>query len=295
MSFCTKCGEQMDADAKFCMACGSRTAYHDALNEKVPVQIERKSNPPDTVPTLLEMVKSGARSSIGAVKHLIKHPKQMMPMLVLSAIWLLLSLLTAFGINPVPIQVLSLISFAQGGLYGGVLGAVGGVIGKAVYAYVISVLILPILTGKKPFKGAGIGFKRIFSGLAVQSVNALALLLTGFGLALVYFNFMTGNATLINSMAGVVGFILALKGLWKNSGFLWGVLFFVAQKASRGKLPSHMAANRMLAGFAAGSAASIALSALPTPYLLYLIGALLTVAGIILAIVVKPGKEAAAA
>lgn len=274
MDFCTQCGSQIDENAVFCTNCGT------------------KSKLPDLSP--LGFIKSSLRSSSAAVKSMLKNPKQMIPMLAMSAVWLILSLLPAFGINPVPVQILSFLSFAQGGMYGGPLGAVGGIVGKALFAYFITALILPLFSGKKPFKGTGTGFKRFFTGLAVQSIHSLALLLTGFGFALILFNFLTGNASLVNSMAGVTGFLIALKGLGSKSGFIWGLLLSITNKFSNGKVSSPVTVSRIITGFAAGNAASIALSALSIPYLLYAVGILLIIAGVIAAVIVKPDKEAAA-
>lgn len=278
MKFCTQCGTQLDAKAAFCTTCGTKTILEESQLNLGP----------------LGFVQSSFRSSISAIRLMLKNPKQMIPMLVLSAVWLVLSLLPAFGFNPLPVQILSFFSFAQGGMYGGLLGAVGGIVGKAIFAYFVTALILPLFSGKKSFNGTGTGFKRFFAGLAVQSVNALALLLTGFGFALILYNFLTGNASLVNSMAGVTGFIIAVKGLGSKSGFLWGLLLSITNKVSNGKVPSQVTVSRMITGFAAGNAASIALSALSIPYLLYAVGSLLIIAGIITAIIVKPGKEAAA-
>ena len=64
----------------------------------------------------------------------LKNPKQMIPTVVLGIVWLVLALLASFGINPLPVRILSFLTFAQGGMFGGVLGAVGGILGKVVIA-----------------------------------------------------------------------------------------------------------------------------------------------------------------
>jgi hypothetical protein len=222
---------------------------------------------------------------------MLKNPKQLIPMLALGTFWLVLSLLPALGINPLPVQLLSFLTFAQGGMYGGVLGAVGGVLGKAVFAYFVSALLLPLFSGKNPFKGMGGGFKAFFSGLAVQSGSAVAQLLMGVGLALILYNFFTGNAGLINSMAGVVGFILALKALLSKGGFIWGLLITVTNKLTKGRTPSQEVVRHAVSGYAAGSVLGMALSALPVPYLPYAVGSALLIVGLILTITVKPRKE----
>jgi hypothetical protein len=211
-------------------------------------------------------------------------------------LWLVLAILPALGVNPPAVHLLSFLTFAQGGMFGGALGAVGGILGKAVFAYFFSAMILPLLMGKKPFRGMGRGLKSFFPGLAVQSAAMAAQLLLGLGLALVVFNFLSGNAGLINSMAGVVGFFLALRSLWQRGGFFWGLALSVANKLSRGRVPSAVAVSRVVSGYAAGSALGVALSAVPWPYhpvtayLPYLAGGALFLIGLILSLAVRPQK-----
>ncbi|MDP3058341.1 MAG: hypothetical protein Q8N36_02665, partial [bacterium] len=155
------------------------------------------------MPGPLRFLKESVRTGIDSVRQLVKNPRQWIPMLILSAFWLILSLLSAFGINSQAVRVLSFFTFAQGGMYNGMLGAIGGVIGKAVFAYFVSVLILPIFSRKNPIKGVGRGLKSFITGIVVKSANEAGKLVVGIGLALVMFNFFTGNASTVNSMAGV--------------------------------------------------------------------------------------------
>ena len=44
----------------------------------------------------------------------LKNPKQLIPTVVLGIFWLALALLGSFGINPLPVRILSFLTFAQG-------------------------------------------------------------------------------------------------------------------------------------------------------------------------------------
>lgn len=80
----------------------------------------------------------------------LKNPKQMIPTIVLGLFWLVLALLGSFGIDPLPVRILSFLTFAQGGMFGGVLGAVGGILGKIVVAAFLNAIIIPLFQKKLP-------------------------------------------------------------------------------------------------------------------------------------------------
>lgn len=281
--FCRNCGGQINSGASFCSFCGANLQTEAQPGAEVQARGLKAAGPPD-------LIETNTHPGRGSLRQFLKNPRQLMPMVVLGVFWLALSLLPALGINPLPVHLLSFLTFAQGGMYGGVLGALGGIIGKAVFGYFVSVLILPLFSGKNPFKGMGMGFKDLISSLALQSVNAAAHLILGIGLALILFNFFTGNASPVNSMAGIVGFMLALKALLSRGDFIRGLFISVASKLTRGRTPSPAAVSRVIAGYAVGSAAGVAFSALPQPYLPYAVGVLLFVVGLVLSIVIKPPK-----
>jgi len=285
--YCRNCGAQITSGAEFCGSCGAQMKMTGMREE-----VRRAEAPIRDTQAPLGFIRKSIGAGLTALRQFLKNPKQLISMLLLGVFWLILSGLPALGINPWPVQLFSFLTFAQGGMYNGVAGAIGGVIGKAVFAYFVSVLILPLFSGKKPFKGMGKGFKSLVSGLAIQSVNAAAQLALGAGLALIVFNFLTGNASPVNSMVGVVGLILAIRTLWCKGGFFWGLLLSAVNKLSKGRAPAQMAVSRVISGYAVGSTAGAVLCAIPVPYLPYAAGGVLLIIGLILGIAVKPGKEA---
>jgi hypothetical protein len=292
--FCTNCGASLKPDDQFCNACGMRTQA---------IKLPPKDNPYEVEQNQKELGLSGylrdrSRAGLSSLQRLFKNPKQLIPVAVLSVSWLILAILPALGVNPLPVKIFSLLTFAQGGMFGGVWGAIGGVIGKAIYAYFISALIIPLVSGKKPFRRTGSNTGR---GPADDKASAVSPLVIGLGLALVFYNFITGNANIINSMAGVVGLVLAIRSIMRKGGFLWGLLFLLVRNKSRAGAASQKIVSRIMTGYAIGSASGVALSAVPWPnhtlvaYIPYMIGGLMILIGLVLQIVIKPGKAVATA
>lgn len=293
--FCRNCGTPLNPNAKFCRSCGV------PIREVKPDAEGRvDTSPGRDVPSPLHLLKESIRAGMDSFRQLFKTPKRLIPLIVMSALWLILALLPALGINPWPVKLLSFLTFAQGGMYGGVWGAVGGVLGKAVFAYFVSALVSPLFMGRNPFKSGRAG-KDFFSGLALQSANAAASLAVGVGLALVVYNFLTGNASLVNSMAGVTGLFLAIRSILRKGGFLWGLALSIVHKLSRGRVPSQLTVSRVITGYAAGSALGVLLSAVPWPYfpitvyIPYMVGGALIIIGLLLGVALKSRGEAVSA
>ena len=61
--------------------------------------------------------------------EVFKHPMMLLPTLVLGAIWLVIGYLSSTTELPGWAKVVSFLSFAEGGLFGGALGAAGGIVG----------------------------------------------------------------------------------------------------------------------------------------------------------------------
>lgn len=286
--YCQNCGIPTDQGAAFCPSCGTRIpspGQSESVNQSAPAL----EGPPSG---LMALIAKSFRRAIVSVKAYLKEPQKMVPMLVLAGIWLVLSILPAIGFNPWPVKLLSFATFAQGGLYGGFLAMLGGIIGKALFAFFISALVVPLIRGKASLKGLGSGLKRLLAGFSIQGIHMLPPLLTGIGISLVIFNFLSGNSRLVNSMPGLVFFVLAVRTLMHQGGFFWNLLLIFANKLAKGKRPSITIVQRFVSGFATGGLAGVGLSALPWPYLPYLLGLTLIIASIVLGIAAKSRKKA---
>lgn len=224
----------------------------------------------------------------------LKNPRQMLPTVLLGLVWLVLALLGSFGINPLPVRILSFLTFAQGGMFGGVLGAAGGILGKVVVASFLNAAVVPLFQKKAPFSGIGGGIKGFFSGLAVKSITAVAPLLGGVGASLLLYAFMNSNQSLQNSMVGIIAFVMLLQNLGRQGGFLWGLAFSAANSLSKGRTPSYIGVTRFVSGMTLGFALGVALSAMGLRWCAWL-GTMLLIAALVFVIVSKSRKEVATA
>jgi len=242
---------------------------------------------------------SGAVGVIKGVGAAFKNKKKLLPAIILAVTWILLTLLPALGINPVPIQWLSWLTFAQGGMRGGIgnaavgaaTGFLGGILGKGLFAGLITSIVTAVIRKQNPFKSIGGGFGRMFSAFNFKDKGSIGFMLTGAGIAFIGYNFMAGTASLTGTMAAIAAFLMTLKSLGSGAGFLRNLLggFF-----AKNKKVNTQAVNTVMAGMASGFAFSVPLSAVPWAYTPYAAGAVLFIAGIVLAIVLKNNKEVAA-
>jgi len=247
----------------------------------------------------VKVLVSGAIGVIKGIGAAFKDKKKWLPAIILAVTWILLTLLPMFGINPVPMQFLSWLTFAQGGMRGGIGGAalstatgfLGGVLGKGVFAGLITSFITALIHKQNPLKSIGGGFGQMFSMFSLKDKSNIGFMLMGTGIAFVGYNFMAGTASLTGTMAGIAAFLMTLKSLGSGAGFLRNLLggFF-----AKNKKVNTQAVNTVMAGMASGFALSIPLSIVPWAFTPYAVGAVLLIAGIVLAIVLKNNKEVAA-
>jgi len=248
----------------------------------------------------IKVLFSGATGVVKGIGAAFKDKKKWLPAIILAVTWICLTLLPMLGINPVPMQFISWLTFAQGGMRGGIGGAalgtatgfLGGVIGKGIFAGLITSFVTALIQRQNPLKSIGGGFGRMFSAFNFKQPGSIGPMLLGAGIALIGYNFMAGTASLTGTMAGIAALVMTLKSLGSRAGFLRNLLGGLLAKK---KQIDTTAVNTCMAGMASGFAVSIPLSAIPWAYTPYAAGAVLFVAGIILAIALKNNKEVAAA
>ena len=62
--------------------------------------------------------------------EVFKHPIMLLPTAILIVVWIGLGILQNKVGRNLPLSMLNFLTFAQGGLYGGIFGAIGGILGK---------------------------------------------------------------------------------------------------------------------------------------------------------------------
>ena len=236
--------------------------------------------------------KSGILSVFfNGMKELLRSPKKLIPTFVLCAVWIVFSLMSAFGVNLPFFRFLYTLTYANGGMYGGFFGAVGGLFGKAVFAAFVNMFVLSLCEKKNPFRGFGKGVKT----LALNGLTAVSPFVIGGGLGLLFYSFFNVTSAVSNSAVALVAAAAALQAAGRQNGLFFSLLFGVVGKLSKGKTPSHTTVSRLLAGISAGSAIGFPLTFTRYPILLFSVGAGLLAIGIVLAIVGKTGLKKASA
>ena len=213
--YCGNCGHPLSDGAKFCANCYQPV---NTKNEKQNMAAESKIESVEeneTPSSKKEPVKENANANsqkgdvkqkesgnsqngnakqkeggfiatlIHEVKDLIRHPKKLLPTIVLSIFWMVFPMLSAFGANIPILRFLYTLTYANGGMFGGFFGAVGGIFGKAVFATVVNTIILALVAKKNPFANAAKSLKGIFGKAAFSGLSAISPFLVGAGVGLV--------------------------------------------------------------------------------------------------------------
>lgn len=193
-------------------------------------------------------------------KEVFKHPVKLLPTLVLGAVWLAIGYFSTTTQLPGWAKVVSFLSFAEGGLFGGLLGAAGGIVGKIVMAVFVNSAILPLFQKKLPFVGVAGGIKGMFSNMGEEVTRGIAPFLGGLGAALLLYSFMNISHSWVNAMVGVAAIVMLLQNIGNKGGFLFGLLFSLANSLTKGRVPRFITISRMLTGMTVGFTVAVGLN-----------------------------------
>ena len=228
--FCPHCGSKLPAGAKFCGVCGKTTeavpptpefeskkaSFHAPIlsGENAFGQVDvNKSENAHLTPG--QVISNSFRSLISSLTAFFKDPIKLIPLIILAVLWLTINILQACGVNFLPINVFSFLSFAEAGMHGGILGALGGIIGKGIFAGA-AVSLVRLFTQKKGEKRS---FADIVKGAFGVSPDTLWAYLTGIGAAMLLYLFISGGATRISFMGGIAASFLTARAAL-SGGFL---------------------------------------------------------------------------
>ena len=222
-------------------------------------------------------------SNIGAA---FKDPKRLIPAFILCVVWIVLNILKASGKEPVPVKILELLTFANGGTGGGVMRIIGGLLGKSLFAGAL----VSLLSGNKA-GGERLSLKDSFG----FTPDVLFPYLMGAGAALLIFLFISGGAPRMAFMGGIAASYLAARAAVKE-GFLKKL---TGSFASKGKPEAGPGAAGFIKGLASGFALSALIGLVNVKQIILIAGLVLATGGAILTIlraagVIKLGKGAKA-
>lgn len=318
--FCPKCGNKLPDDARFCDKCGNPV---NGVQSDIPPKKadEQRIQPPEqsvrrtfgfaasaaageaalgsygdgpagaisgVIPGPSKVIVTGLKSLFTSIGSSFKDPKRLIPAFVLTAVWLVLNILQACGINPVPTRILSFLTFANGGMSGGFFGAIGGIIGKGIFAGAL-VSLIGLFTRKGGEKRS---FKDTVKGAFGVSLGTLWPYICGIGAAMLLYLFISGGATRISFMGGIAASFLAARAAL-SGGFLRRLL----GSFTKSKSPSHPNVSGLTRGLSVGFAASALIGLSGVNLILVITGSVLFAGGIVMMIlqatgVVKLGKGA---
>lgn len=282
---CKFCGNQLSQNDKFCTKCG----------KPLPASAQLKSVLGDKSGGKTKKA-GGFLSEIAyAVREVLKNPKKLVPTFVLAGVWIVFSLLSGFGANVPFLRFLYTLTYANGGMYGGFFGTLGGIFGKAVFAGIVNSVVLSICERKNPFAGIRKSLGRTFGKAAFSGVSAIAPFLIGSGAGVILYWIFNMTASPVNCAVAVVGAAGALLALCRQRGLLFSLVFALAGRLSRGRVPSQIAVSRVIAGFSAGFVLGLPLTFTRFGWLLFLAGAVLLAVGIVLTVIGKNGTKKMAA
>lgn len=224
--------------------------------------------------SLFSVLKNGISGLTGGFRRTLGDKKRLVMVIALAIIWLLINLLAALGIFPLPVRVLSWLTAARGSL-------IGGTVGKGLVAAMLAQVLVD--------KGMSASLKSGLSQLSASAKGgreAVVPLLAGLGSALIACNMMV-SSNLQNTMVCLAAYLLAAKALVQN-GFLRRLFTALLPKAKETFVTA------VMGGWTLGFALFAAASLLPGGRNGYLLGILLLIAGGVLTIVGKSKKEVAA-
>lgn len=242
--------------------------------------------PPKKAPPLMAQIKAG-------VMDIIRHPAKLLPTIILSVIWMVISYLMAMGKDLAVVKWLNTLTYASGGMYGGSLGAAGGIFGKAVFAAVLNTIVLSLWAGKNPFARDANG-QSLMTKATNKGMAKVAPFVIGLGVSLVLYYFFNVTSSTNNVMVGVMAAIGTIQAAQSSHGIIFSTVLFIIEKVSGGRTPSSSAVRNSLMGATAGFAICVPLTYLRQPLMIVAAGSAVLMLGILLAVLGQQKKPAQA-
>jgi hypothetical protein len=244
--------------------------------------IKKKINIPDPAMGPIGFTASSFKAAISGIGTILKKPKILFTTLFISALQGALSYLKILMPSSFLVTIASFLTFAQGGMYAGLIGATGGIIGKGIYAWFMNTMF---------FSGSKNKSKNKQNEKNEQKTKGrVALFLAGVGIALIAYNFLTGNASIENSVIGITAIAACVRAIKRKNGFLIGFIC----SFTKGRMSRNMAAG-VIKGMAFGFLAGVLSSLKFTGIICYITGAIIFIIALILLAGRKRTVAAAAA
>ena len=207
------------------------------------------------------------------VMDIIRHPAKLLPTIILSVIWMVISYLMAMGKDTAVVKWINTLTYASGGMYGGSLGAAGA--------------------GKNPFARDANG-QSLMTKATNKGMAKVAPFVIGLGVSLVLYYFFNVTSSTKNVMVGVMAAIGTIQAAQSSHGIIFSTVLFIIEKVSGGRTPSSSAVRNSLMGATAGFAICVPLTYLRQPLMIVAAGSAVLMLGILLAVLGQQKKPAQA-
>ena len=198
----------------------------------------------------------------------LKNPRiliiSLLMTILVSETQFLFAMMTARGAIKNPFAIISMLLYANGGMYGGAIGIAGGVLGKMLLMVFLNSVVLGWEMHKKPMGSFVSGIGKSFSAFAFKRLYDPAAWLFGAGTALLIYWICNITQNRMNCMIGAYLVVMVIGSLGKKNSFLYGLLLHLFC----GKRLEDPRAGQTVTSLMGGSATG------------YLAGTILTAAGI---------------
>lgn len=193
----------------------------------------------------ISTVLSGVGMFFRGIGGMFKNPKALLAALLSALVWVLALVLPRVGADVLPVRALSAITFATGGLEGGVIHRFFGYFGKGMIAASVTSLFMG--GGRR----IGTGFKNIGKGLS--DVKGIFSFIFGMLTSCLIYFLIQGKSGMEALPAAFAGALLAVQAAGSTTGWIRSVArSWTAKKKRNVRWPNDNKANALIGGFSMG-------------------------------------------
>lgn len=182
----------------------------------------------ETVMTQDQTLGGYLRQYFGNLKQVLKNPRSVaisvLLTILISEVQFVLSMMSAKGTIGEFGSIASLLSYANGGMYGGTFGVAGGIIGKMLLMIFLNCFVQALDQKQNPFHSFGAGIAKSFRAFAFKRLYDPAAWLFGVSLSLLTYMLCNVTQNRMNSMIGAYLTVMVIGSLGKKDSFLYGLL-----------------------------------------------------------------------
>lgn len=227
---CSNCGLHVSDKAKYCRKCGTPIGITNVSEYSFAKNMMQYSKPFENSKNRLGL--KGIKSILMDLRKGFRRTVYLIPVFVIAVAWIVISLLKSIGIESGFLKILSYFTYADAGMNGGFLGLIGGIVGKMVYAYFIVLLLTPLYSLQKPFKGIIPGARTyITKSFHFNNLKDIYMYVMSIGLSFIGYNMLTGDNVWTKSIISLMIAVILLRAVGRKSGITWDIFHRVFSKA----------------------------------------------------------------